>query len=213
MSVRSHREGGCSEPSGLPDAPGVPPGARVGTGATDTPPHGWQGSTLCVACWALHREPGGLGHLGVPPGAGGAPAGCCPMPPATLGRARTSSAPFQGQFADLASAAAEGLPLPSATPAPGIWGLPPSQGLSGAQHRACGVSSWAPARQAPAGSLSPPSLPSLSPPGTLKVLKVKYYRLLCCCLTTTDKLRTSCQNVSAQQINIQNESQRYVVYN
>lgn len=46
-----------------------------------------------------------------------------------------------------------------------------------------------------------------------KVLKVKYYRLLCCCLTTTDKLRTSCQNVSAQQINIQNESQCYVVYN
>lgn len=46
-----------------------------------------------------------------------------------------------------------------------------------------------------------------------KVLKVKYYRLLCCCLTTTDKLRTSCQNVSAQQINIQNESQLYVVYN
>lgn len=54
---------------------------------------------------------------------------------------------------------------------------------------------------------------SLSPPGALKVLKVKYYCLLCCCLTTTDKLRTSCQNVSAQQINIQNESQRYVVYN
>lgn len=36
--MRSHREGGCSEPSGLPDAPGVPPGARVGIGATDTPP-------------------------------------------------------------------------------------------------------------------------------------------------------------------------------
>lgn len=63
----------------------------------------------------------------------------------------------------------------------------------------------------PVPPCSPP--PSLSPPSTLKVLKVKYYRLLCCCLTTTDKLRTSCQNVSAQQINIQNESQRYVVYN
>lgn len=81
-------------------------------------------------------------------------------------------------------------------PSPGILGLSYSQSSRGARP--------------PCPSLSPPPF---SPPSTLKVLKVKYYRLLCCCLTTTDKLRTSCQNVSAQQINIQNESQRYVVYN
>lgn len=110
-----------------------------------------------------------------------------------------------------------------------VWGVWSSPGSSRDSPRAilrvicASVTSLVPCASHPQGfqgspiprapscpSLSPPSL---SPPSTLKVLKVKYYRLLCCCLTTTDKLRTSCQNVSAQQINIQNESQRYVVYN
>ena len=43
--------------------------------------------------------------------------------------------------------------------------------------------------------------------------KLKYYRRLCCCLTTTDKLKTSCQNVSAQQINMQSEWRPSAVYN
>ena len=216
MSARSHGGGG-----GLLGTLGAPRrswgpswGRRGGGVGPGDPPCTAGRAQRCVLCARLCAGSlEGSGHLGVPPGAGGAPAGCCPVPPGAPGRAGTPSVPFQERFADLASAAAEGLPVPSASPALGILGLPPSQGLPGARHPACGVPGCAPVKRAPAGSPSPPSFPSLSPPGTLKVLKVKYYRLLCCCLTTTDKLRTSCQNVSAQQINIQNESQRYVVYN
>lgn len=77
-------------------------------------------------------------------------------------------------------------------------------------------SSWPRARRGWGCSEAAGSSPRHRPeplPARREVLKVKYYCRLCCCLTTTDKLRTSCQNVSAQQINIQNESQHYVVYN
>lgn len=201
--------GAVRDPQGSPLLPGSLLGMGGGVGPGD--PSCMAGRVqCCVLCaWLCAGSLKGSGHLGVP-------SGCCPVPlggPGAPGRARTLPVPFQGQFADLLSAAAEGLPVPSAALVPGISGLLPSRGLARSRHRACGVPSCTPARRAPAGSPSPPSLPSLSPPGTLKVLKVKYYRLLCCCLTTTDKLRTSCQNVSAQQINIQNESQHYVVYN
>lgn len=168
-------------------------------------------------CSALCRELMGSGHPGVPPGLGVPQLGAGPCPWEDQGLLAERGPPrchFKG------SLQLSPLQWGSLCPPPprcrgfrgsllaGLW-----PGLD-TEHAGCPAAPRQGKR--PRGACSPPHprpLPSLSPPGTLKVLKVKYYRLLCCCLTTTDKLRTSCQNVSAQQINIQNESQRYVVYN
>lgn len=116
-------KGAARDPWGSPTLPGSLLGPGWGLGPRTPPPHGWQGSTLCVECLALHREPRGLGHLGVPPGAGGAPAGCCPMPPAAPRRAGTSPHHFKGDLQILH------LPLQKGSPCP----LPP-------QHRGFGGS-------------------------------------------------------------------------
>lgn len=199
MSARSHRGGGGL--LGALGAPGVPPGDKEGGVGPGDPP---ALPALRARLWRARGIWGSLLGLGVPQlGAALCPKGLLgelgPAPP----RPRYH---FKGDLRIFHLSLLCPLVL-------GIPGLPPSQGsalgIGGARLRPGEAS----ARGEPVHVCPPPSLPSRSPPGTLKVLKVKYYRLLCCCLTTTDKLRTSCQNVSAQQINIQNESQRYVVYN
>lgn len=195
MSAYTYREG-----EGLRGAPCGPSWGQGGHWRWGTPWHGW---VLCARLCA-----GSLGgSRGSPLGLRVPQLGAAPSSLGLLGTLRSPQCHFKGDL-QVWQRAAPGL----CRPTPGTLGLPPGRCLAPSR----GAPGCAPARRGPVGSpspLSPPSLPSCSPPGTPKVLKVKYYRLLCCCLTTTDKLRTSCQNVSAQQINIQNESQRYVVYN
>lgn len=213
MSTRSHGGGGGAARG--PRGSRLLPGSLLGMGewGRGTPP-----ARLCVACSAPCREPGGLGaELGVPSGARGAQLGAAPCPKGAPWPARTPPQPrchFKDDLQLSHVALQKGSPCPLLPRCRGFRGFPGVRPGLGTGRAGCPAlrPGEASARGEPVPPL-PGAVPPRSPPGTLKVLKVKYYRLLCCCLTTTDKLRTSCQNVSAQQINIQNESQRYVVYN
>lgn len=166
------------------------------------------------------------------------PGGCCWGPPPAMGAARMGTpspvllpavpalveppgnVPRCHRHPKLVAPSDTGVPPAAASP-PG-QDLPrrgtPTDPAPGSTHGCIQPhpSSWPRARRGWGCSEAAGSSPRHRPeplPARREVLKVKYYCLLCCCLTTTDKLRTSCQNVSAQQINIQNESQHYVVYN